>query len=187
MNGSMKAMLALTLIGASGAICAQETTYDYTGKGFTSVSGAYTKSDSVSGSVTLAAPLPANQFGLVDATVVSFSFYDGLQTINSANADASQDLFEFGTDPTGAIAQWNILIETSPGGAHISTEGNSGGGGVDVGYLNGASQGDNYSDTGVWAEQAASGAPELDPASTASALTLLSGLLLVLRGRRATA
>jgi hypothetical protein len=70
------------------------TVYAYNGLPFTNVEGAYTDTNFVSGSVTLASPLTINLDQVVTPT--AFSFSDGVQTITS-NA-VSFDIFEFQTD-----------------------------------------------------------------------------------------
>jgi len=183
----MKWRLALALLGASGAASAQETTYDYTGNPFTDVAGQYTTSDLVSVSITLAAPLGDNlNLDSDSETPLSFTFSDGVQTITPANADYPE--FHFSTNSAGVITQWDVQAQTpsdslivtdnemDKGGPAISDHGQVGISGNDFGTV--------QDDLGVWTEQSATAAPELDPASTASALTLLAGVLLVIRGRR---
>jgi hypothetical protein len=99
----------------TAAVQAIPYTYDYTGNLFTSVSGAYTTSDSITGSVTLANPLKTSM-PLTTVTPISFSFFDGVDTITDANATSS--LFRFATNSTG-ITQWYITLEFDPPGVVI--------------------------------------------------------------------
>jgi PEP-CTERM motif len=72
----------------------------------------YTLSDSVSGFVELSSPLPANQ-SLSPVTPLSFSFFDGIQTISDANASFTE--FDFATIG-GSITNWFVLVESDVGG-----------------------------------------------------------------------
>jgi len=85
------------------------TVYAYNGLPFTNVEGAYTDTNFVSGSVTLASPLTINLDQVVTPT--AFSFSDGVQTITS-NA-VSFDIFEFQTDFFGNIVTWNVFLQSS--------------------------------------------------------------------------
>src|SRR5215471_5063071 len=88
------------------------TTYQYTGNPFTEVVGAYTTSDFVSGTVTLADPLAPNT-ALTSVSPTAFTFSDGVQTFT--NLSPSVDFsFTFATGPTGAIILWNVHVGTSP-------------------------------------------------------------------------
>jgi len=91
-------------------------TYVYTGNPFTDVSGPYTTSDMVTGSVEFSSPLPANM-PFTTVTPLSFLFSDGVQTIGNP-AEASN--FQFGTGSSGAITVWTVFMQTPAGG--ISTD-----------------------------------------------------------------
>jgi hypothetical protein len=87
-----------------------DVTYTYTGNVFTffnSVNVDYTATDSISGSFTLSMALPANQ-SLTSVAITSFSFTDGVQTINSPPTT-----IEVGTDSSGNINAWSITLENS--------------------------------------------------------------------------
>jgi hypothetical protein len=96
------------------------TIYTYTGNNYTTIidntppSGTYTTSMSVSGSFTLANPLPAF-FPLTDITadVLNFSFFDGRNTITPSQITASGSVvFEIGTNPFGEIGGWHVEFTT---------------------------------------------------------------------------
>lgn len=106
---ALLAALLVPLPASAGTV-----TYTYTGADFTSVSGSYTTSDSVSGEFTLPAPLADNLTVLTAITPTSFSFSDGVQTLTQANASAG---FDVATNSSGSITQWYILIQTTAGGA----------------------------------------------------------------------
>jgi hypothetical protein len=98
-----------------------DTTYVYTGKPYTYVLAGYNYSDFVSGSFTLAAPLGNNLAPLVGGNIAlflivstSYSFSDGLQTINNANTPWPSN-FNVRTDAFGDIINWDITISGSVG------------------------------------------------------------------------
>jgi hypothetical protein len=104
--------LACLFLSATGARA--DTVYTYTGNDFTLVQGPYTTLDSVTGTIVLSAPLPANLSSFTDETalLISYSFSDGVQTLTNLNSHA--DHFDFQTSPSGAITLWNISFITVP-------------------------------------------------------------------------
>jgi hypothetical protein len=152
-----------------------DVVYDYTGADFTSVTGPYTTSDSVTGSFTVASPLEDN-LNLLIITPVSFSFSDGQQTLTNANA-ASE--FHISTDAAGDVTGWIISIELNHGGgaAILSTSG-AGYGSQDEGESP-TSSGFSYT-AGSFTEVPATPSPVPEPQSWALMLTGLA-LLLALR------
>ena len=85
-------------------------TYTYTGLDFTFVSltpGAYTTSDSITGSFTMTGSLGANQ-ALEDAPFLTYSFSDGVETFTNLNS--TDESFEVATDANGTIDQWFISL-----------------------------------------------------------------------------
>ena len=83
--------------------------YAYTGNLFNSFTdpSSYDTSMSVTGTLTLAAPLDAN---LSQSVVMpsSFSFNDGINTIT--DDFATHSFFEFSTDQAGEITSWVVLL-----------------------------------------------------------------------------
>jgi hypothetical protein len=80
--------------------------YTYTGPNFNYVelvSSAYTTSDSITGSFTMAGSLGLNQ-ALEDAPFLTYSFSDGVQTFTNPNP--TDDGFKVATDANGTIDQW---------------------------------------------------------------------------------
>jgi hypothetical protein len=183
MSMAIKWIVAASLIGASAMATAQ-VTYDYSGSNFDVVSGLYTTSDSVQGSFTVSSALAPN---LLAANIIpsSYAFSDGVQAINGAGCcNAGFSIF---TNAGGQIQAWNISMFSSngviginypnidlgaPGEPTIYDQVNAGG------DTSAASSGQ----AGVWTSHIA--APEIDPASAASGLTLLAGAFVVLQGRR---
>jgi hypothetical protein len=109
------AVAALSVVYPA-SVQAVPTTYEYTGKPFTEVSGPYTTSDFVSGRLTLASPLGPNFFGFVFPT--AFSFSDGVQTITNLNSGPQTD-FVLMTGPAGAIINWSFTVVASGGNNFI--------------------------------------------------------------------
>ena len=97
---------------------AHAATYDYVGNFFTLFVGTYYDgSDRVTGSVTFNTPLPDN-FGGV-AIPDSYSFSDGVQTLDSAN---SSIFFDALLNNVGNFINWDVQItSTINGGNSIYT------------------------------------------------------------------
>jgi len=118
MKALRKILLALTAIAAllvayPASVQAVPTMYQYTGNHFNIVTGPpYTKSDFVSGTVTLASPLAANM-PLTAVTPLAFSFSDGVQTITGPSTLSFS--FFFATDGDGTIIRWNFAVSTTQG------------------------------------------------------------------------
>lgn len=115
-------VVAGALVSAS-VMAKADTTYTYTGTDFTSAYGAYTTSDSVSGSFTLGSALGVD-LSNYSFMPTSFSFTDGVQTLTSQSPLSSNDQFEVSTDAAGMITAWNILVygqQTSISNAYIAT------------------------------------------------------------------
>ena len=106
----------LLLAACYAPVAKADTTYTYTGHDFTTVSGSYTTSNFVSGSVTVSNLLPLNNFidlspccyNLPDYSLISYSFTDGQQTVTELNSGPRT--FFFVTDGTG-IQEWDIRIQ----------------------------------------------------------------------------
>ena len=96
------------------------TIYTYTGNSFTTVSGPYTTSDFVSGSVTLSSALGSNFASALGpgfsntVTVVSFSFTDGVKTYTPLSP-LNYIYFYFLTDPSGNIENWIVGLTDKNG------------------------------------------------------------------------
>jgi hypothetical protein len=113
-------------LGLSISTAAMAETYQYTGGLFDLVSGSYTTSDRVSGTLTLSVPLiPNSPFGGLPSgdVVTDFSFTDGVQTVTDLNA--VMDIFQIeGTDAAGLPTHWSIRIHPNscPSGVHGTCE-----------------------------------------------------------------
>ncbi len=113
MRSLMKVGLgAMFAFGAMYSNAFADVSYFYTGTDFTIAEGPYTTSDSVTGSITLSAPLGSYLF--YDAiTPVAFSFSDGVQTLTQNNTNNNS--FTVSTDAAGDITAWvmNVAAEVS--------------------------------------------------------------------------
>ena len=88
-------------------------TYTYTGQTYQFAAGAYTTSERVTGEVTVSAPLQSGAvpgFGdvLLPASVISFSFSDGLQTITNASTGLEFSVFNFAANGAGLPTEWSV-------------------------------------------------------------------------------
>jgi hypothetical protein len=92
-----------------------DTVYNYVGQDFQHAGAPFTTMDNVTGSFTIANPIPANYSGLVYTT--SFSFDDGVDTISNANAHFIN--FNITTDANGDITSYGILLTEDDSEASI--------------------------------------------------------------------
>ena len=99
--------------------------YQYTGNPFQDVVGRYTTSDSLSGTITLAAPLASNLSNSVVAPV-DWSFSDGLKVFTPSNSTA--DPFFFSTNSAAQIVSWSVDLS---GGAAVGVMGTFDNGPID--------------------------------------------------------
>jgi hypothetical protein len=100
---------ALAVLFAMDAVSGRaDVVYSYTGVAFTTVSGSYTTSMKVTGSIDLTSALGAN-FGPATVTPNSFSFSDGLQTITQTPPSVFS-FFVLQTEFFGNINFWQIVL-----------------------------------------------------------------------------
>jgi hypothetical protein len=106
-------LLGLAAAGLPGVAIAQATTYSYTGALYTSTQPPYAAGQRLTGSFTVAAPLPPFR-ALSDLTpaLVAMSFHDGVE--GRGLSDSFVCKFEVATDGAGAVTQWRILLRRSP-------------------------------------------------------------------------
>ncbi len=100
------------------------TTYTYTGDPYSSADAPYALGGALTGSLTLAGPLPP-YLPLTDVTsaIVAFAFDDGVEVRTLANSFLCN--FEVATDGTGNITSWQIALRRTPynpGDPHHSIE-----------------------------------------------------------------
>jgi hypothetical protein len=202
MNYKLLGLVAL--LAGPMAANAQTEILDYTGSPFSSVSvegndaGAPNPAQNT-GELVLSSPLGDNLHNFA-VTPVSFRF-DGVPALDSNNSSFTglEDVasFRFSTDAHGMLTAWDIVVRSvvlrgytpeSSAGVTITNAGDSFFASNDTTFCGqppfpppgcfniSASNGT----PGVWTTPA----PEIDPASAASGLTLLLGGLAVLRGRR---
>ncbi|MEO8277630.1 MAG: hypothetical protein ABI639_15565 [Thermoanaerobaculia bacterium] len=103
---------AATAALAAPAFC-QTTTYSFTGVSYTAVQPPYLATQRLSGSFTVAAPLPAfRPLSDLAPALAAMSFHDGVE--GQSLADSFICRFEIATDGAGAVTQWRILLRRSP-------------------------------------------------------------------------
>ena len=166
------------------SVQAVPTTYQYIGNPFTSAFAPYTMSDFVTAMVRLAGPLGANM-PLTTVTPIAFTLHDGVQTIS--NHDANFVIFQFATDATAEITEWEVFVETSVGFAigtfHQSTnpppEPQTG----DVAGRNTGEFAFNNDSPGVWSVHAS--VPDAGSTISLMTLTLMALGLVARRFQRA--
>ena len=109
------ALLACLISGYAHAV-----TYTFTGANFTNVFGAYTTAMRITGTLITSTPIPPNYSGDLSGLLTSWSFNDGLQTINSANGVFHPNRsFSVGTDGSGNINSFEIFATRLPLGTAI--------------------------------------------------------------------
>jgi hypothetical protein len=87
--------------------------YAYTGNDYTYAVAPYTTSDSITGSFTIAELAPDLVAQLI--TPVSYTFSDGVQTLDNTNACDFCSIFYVSTDASGQITAWLIqVVPTTP-------------------------------------------------------------------------
>jgi hypothetical protein len=208
MNIKILGSVAVALLAGPISANAQSTTYSYQGAALPAIvyfeppeGGTYSPPPhnadaTLSGFVTLSAPLGDN---LNDFSVTPTQ----LQMVSAAFGSLFfLDTLAFSTNGKGAIDGWSMSLTGVVGGPGGWTEtvtssdiGGVGGDNANIAssctayFSSGSPQSFNCgwsgSNTtpGVWTSPAAK-APEIDPASAASGLTVLLGGVAVLRGRR---
>lgn len=213
---SVQGILVALVVGLPMTVSAQTETLDYMGSPFTSVNTDGNPATALAntppentGEVILSSPVGDNLSGF-QVTPVSWSFDantpSGWLYLNSNSPFAGQPgnsaSFVFSTDATGMLTAWSITVDggifvgtnSSWADASITSWGDSFSSGLST-PLCGADSGipapcydvsESNSAGGSWTSKVAA-APEFDPASSMSALTLLLGGLLILRGRRSPA
>ena len=117
---SLSGVLCGLVLAVLPSISLADTIYTYQGNPFTGVgyticcggSGLpFTTDDFVSGSFTVSTPLGASRH-LSSVKPLAFSFSDGVDTLTS-NDSFFNFIFDVGTDASGAIANWNIVMEST--------------------------------------------------------------------------
>ena len=108
---------------ASGAQAA--TIYQYAGNNFDTITdndppaGTYTTSMNVSGSFTVGAPLGMMGLADISASVLSWSFSDGRNTLTESNSTIN--LFDIAVGGSGQITAWTIDI-SEPLGSNVGDQ-----------------------------------------------------------------
>jgi hypothetical protein len=130
-----KALIASALLLGSGAIHAQNASYTFQSEPFENVIGTYTTSQSVSGTLVLSEFVPPNTTMDVTPILVSYSFTDGVLTLDDTNS-ASTGFFgiQLTTDAVGRIEAYAMTFWESPNATNVGDVF----GGMDIGFNRGA-------------------------------------------------
>jgi PEP-CTERM motif len=105
----------------------------YTGNDFTSFNVPYTSTDKVTASITLANPLGDN-LNLAQVTPLAFSLSDDVRTISDATPSFA-GTFNFSTDATGMITEWDVEASRTFGPADFISTQNTPGTIIDIAVL----------------------------------------------------
>jgi hypothetical protein len=159
--------------------------YSYQGNDFSSVWGAYSTNESISGTFTVYGPtgnIPADNNGLPTMSPIWYSFTDDNETLNPTNSYIQT--FDVGTDANGDISYWFIdIVENNTTNDFITTQfPDNLSTSVDFGGVNTSPSpgyGINSEEPGVWTMTGVQ-SPEPTPALLTSAALL--ALAFVARG-----
>ena len=166
MKFAAAAVIAQAAIFAASSANAQ-LVYSYTGNDFTSVfAPGYTTSDKITGTLTLSSALPDSLATLTNeaALVTSYSFSDGVSSFNMPCCDTgNQTIFDFTTDASGNITNWDVTLETNDNHTgDLTTEG--GVSAFDQSLTDGELGGSNNGAPGIWSVQSVT-SPVPEPAT----------------------
>jgi len=170
-------LIGLGIVGFSAASATAAAVYTYTGNVYTTAVAPYTTKQKITGTLTFATALGANEH-ILNADPESFSFSDGVQTLDNANSDAIG--VDLTTNGRGNIINWYILINTETETQQIWTEND------EVTTIDAATdnidsdvEGANFDDAGTWV---VTSTPE--PATWAMVLLGFGGIGFMLRHAR---
>lgn len=174
----------LILVPLTGrGLAAGGTLYQYTGNPFTSAIGDYTTGDRITGTLTFATPLAPGLVSTdVTASVVAYSFSDGVQAYTEATPGVGETVF-VSTDSNGDIVQsWNVSLTIDSThsmrtrGEPVSSN--------DFGENSSISFGGNTDSPGTWQTIAAPEIPAMGPLAVAVLAALLVLAALAARTKR---
>lgn len=175
---------ALLILFACGSYAVRAETYFYTGSTYDFSTAPYSPDESITGSFTFSDELPANESVLTGYSILpeSFSFTDGVQTINQMNAIYSV-FGPISTDAVGHILNYSFYMDSPLGTIFVTDESNS------IGlYSFGADQsgfGESFTKGTLTPSSLVNLTPE--PSSVALCGTGACGLFAIVRRRRRVA
>lgn len=109
----VRIILAAVLLLVGAVAYAQVTTYTFQSEPFHDVFGTYVAGQNLTGHITLSEPLPPNSSSNVNSILLSYSFSDGVVTLDDSNSEAVSELI-FTTDATGSIQSYSLTFWESP-------------------------------------------------------------------------
>lgn len=114
-------LISLALLASLISGYAHATTYSYTGDNFTSATGVYSTAMRITGTITTSSPIPPDSAGLnISGLLTSWSFSDGVQTINSANGVIYPAILpQVTTDSSGNIVDVVLYVFSDPIGVAL--------------------------------------------------------------------
>jgi len=110
---AFKTVCAAALVIGFGAVQAQETTYTFQSQPFEDVFGTYSTGQNLTGSITLSEPLAPNITANVNSILVSYSFSDGVVTLDNTNSEIVNGI-DLITDAFGGIQSYAMTFWESP-------------------------------------------------------------------------
>jgi len=108
-------MISIALLASLISSYAYAVTYTYTGANYTDANGAYTTAMRMTGIFTTSSPIPPNFAGDISGIITSWSFSDGVQTINNTNGLFHPNFPPAATtDASGNLTSAKLLIHRVP-------------------------------------------------------------------------
>jgi len=124
MKKLIQSLLAISFVFSLNAFA---TTYTYTGNNYTIAIGQYTTAMRITGSIETSVPIPPDSTNFdIRSIASSWSFFDGLQTIDSSNGVFHPSFSTTtSTDASGNITRADIWVGDDPIGTQVNDTNNT--------------------------------------------------------------